>query len=170
MKLFLIIAFSFFIQFGHGQDTLKLYALIDTFSNRTNGNEFIISESMWPGEMKRLKGALKPKIVDNSGDSILLTNDELTYLNAQLELTDHFHWEQRLFKNAKIIPFDTLRHQRLYGQYWFFSKPIFIRDNSICLFYYIFYCGNTCGHSQLAFYRWRNNKWTKWIHVIGGKG
>ena len=49
---------------------------------------------------------------------------------------------------------------------FFFSKPIYIRNNSVLLAYFSWLVGNRWGgRSELCFYRKENNNWVKWIMV-----
>jgi len=51
-----------------------------------------------------------------------------------------------------------------YGKgYYSFSKPIFIRDNSICIFFFNFDCGVLCAKGELSVYKKSGNKWVKWF-------
>ncbi len=50
---------------------------------------------------------------------------------------------------------------------FFFSKPIYIRNNSILLSCFTWLVGNSWGgRSELCFYRKENNNWVKWITVM----
>lgn len=49
-----------------------------------------------------------------------------------------------------------------------FSKPIYIRNNSVCLIAMSAICGGTCGITDISFYKKVNEKWEKWINVGGG--
>ncbi|MNK69660.1 hypothetical protein D3C87_890530 [compost metagenome] len=51
-----------------------------------------------------------------------------------------------------------------YGKgYYSFSKPIFIRDNSICIFFFNYTCGVLCAKGELTVYKKSGKKWVKWF-------
>jgi methyltransferase-like protein len=49
-----------------------------------------------------------------------------------------------------------------------FNKPIYIRNNTICLVTYQAFCSKDCGRSESVFYKKENNDWIKWITVLSG--
>lgn len=128
---------------------------------------------------------------------IRLSKKERKYLFQQIEAYKDFKWNENLFPNSikikkdsmwsyiswetnilrekqknAILSKDTIALKeikkelpRVYG----FSKPIFIRNNSICLLYHFSMCGNPCGHYEINFYKKENGKWIKWIEMARGE-
>lgn len=45
------------------------------------------------------------------------------------------------------------------------SKPIFLRNGSVCLFYYSYFCGPLCGQGNLSLYKKEKGKWVRWISL-----
>jgi len=66
---------------------------------------------------------------------------------------------------------DTATVRKLRYDYTFvftFAKPVYIRDNTVCLVAFGAMCGSDCGRTETSFYRRENNEWTKWIIVSAG--
>ncbi|MGA0560135.1 hypothetical protein ACO2Q8_25965 [Larkinella sp. VNQ87] len=50
------------------------------------------------------------------------------------------------------------------NSFYSFSRPLFIRNNTLCFFYYYFTCGHNCSHGKFAVYRkTRDNAWLPWL-------
>ena len=144
----------------------------------------------------RLKEIIyKDMITDKqSGNSLKLKKDEQDYLFSQLSLRTI--WTDNIFTDSKLINSDsmwtylsqenkkrivdmnqavlskdtlTLKKLQYYYSYVFaFTKPIYIRDNTICLISFAGMCGIECGREETSFYKKENNEWTKWIIVSAG--
>jgi hypothetical protein len=145
------------------------------------------------------KGISERKIsgVDlDSKQTIKLTKREQKYLFQKIELLRTNIWKDSLFLNSERIELDTvmkyiedvrkgflkidpllcdtlvtlaMQKNRINTNVFTFSKPIFIRDNSICLIFTTFTCGKQCGKAELTFYRlWHNREWIKYIVASAG--
>lgn len=129
-----------------------------------------------------------------TGNYLTLTNAEQDYILTQLG--QQTVWSDNLFPNSKRIDADnmwtylrqmnaqralslnqaalqkdtmTVKHPRFDYPYVFsFAKPIYIRDNTVCLIAFGAMCGGECGQTETSFYRKENNEWTKWIIVTAG--
>jgi hypothetical protein len=128
-------------------------------------------------------------------NKLRLTKSEYKYLLQQVKKYENYVWDSNLFNNSKrisadsmwtyldnekrvfskirenaIMNKDTLTLRKLRYPLWVygFSKPIYFRNNNICLLYYVAMCGNPCGHDAVCFYKKEDNKWTKWIEIDGG--
>ncbi len=139
----------------------------------------------------------KDKLTDkNSKNSITLTKSEQEYLLSQLG--QRIIWNDNLFNNGKricsdsmwsflkklntervgtinqaAIDKDTLTIKKLqqlknYPFVFTFAKPIYIRNNTVCLISFGAMCGGDCGQTETSFYKKENDQWTKWIVVTGG--
>ncbi|GCC50951.1 hypothetical protein SanaruYs_11700 [Chryseotalea sanaruensis] len=110
---------------------------------------------------------------------VVLTEAEKHQIINQIDSTAHL---KRLAKTGliKLIPkkeIDSLDREfaklpidfsKTYGYYSLYSlrKPIFLRDNSLCVFYYNYRCGDLCGAMEFAIYkRDESTKWKKWIII-----
>lgn len=122
---------------------------------------------------------------------IELTKQERRYLLKQIEIARMPYWKDNLFPGSQLIleedAFDFIKkttHEYLENynkptntendrmnlvknyqrpNIYKFSKPIYLRNRSICLIYFSSICGNPCGFEELCFYKIINNAWTKWI-------
>ena len=127
-------------------------------------------------------------------NSIILTKKEQNYLLSQLR--QQVVWSANLFPNSKRIDTDSiwtflrqmnaqralsLKHAVLqkdtvtiknlrydYPYVFTFTKPIYIRDNTVCLITFFAMCGRDCGQKETSFYKKENNKWIKWVIVSAG--
>jgi hypothetical protein len=105
--------------------------------------------------------------------SLSLTDAEITYVNDQIGLLSQFKWQPGLFKRATLIHDDSLTemfkgniligwnnfHQRYGKSYYRFSKPIFLRNSSVCFFYLENSCGGLCGRGDFNIYIKRKGVW-----------
>ena len=111
---------------------------------------------------------------------IILTQDERAYIKGELNKMAAFKWEPGLLDNSKMISQDTIESvfkNRSKGWPYFynhygsglygFMKPIFIRNNSVCLFYRDHSACDLCGSGELAVYVLKNGKWKKLIMLYG---
>ncbi|MBL0049285.1 MAG: hypothetical protein IPP32_14460 [Bacteroidetes bacterium] len=141
------------------------------------------------------KGIITENSKDPKSKSITLTSEEQKYLLGQLK--QQITWADNLFLNSKLIDADsvwtyssqmstnhisavnqaillkdTLRIIELkkHNPFVFtFLRPIYLRDKSICLITFIALCGNSCGRSEMSFYKREKNDWKKWIVVSNGQ-
>jgi hypothetical protein len=49
-----------------------------------------------------------------------------------------------------------------------FSPPIFLRNKTLVIFYYLRMCGSECGLQDLSVYRLENGEYKRWLFVDGG--
>ncbi len=124
---------------------------------------------------------------------IVLTRQEKKYLFQQLELARRPYWKENIIPGSQlIIEEDAFNYIKKTTQEYLenynrptntendrmnlvknyqrpnifkFSKPIYLRNRSICLIYFASICGNPCGFEELCFYKIANNTWTKWIVI-----
>lgn len=133
-------------------------------------------------------------IYRNKVDTLVLTKGEKRFLSKELRTLESFRWGDQVIRNSKSVDRDSLdeligeirnltydsirqvsgdkeldNYVIRNGQYWgfSFSKPIFIRNGSICLFFMMNYF-NSAGSSEWAFYRKDNAVWEKWLVISGG--
>lgn len=125
--------------------------------------------------------------------SIKLTKQEQRYILNQIETLYTFTWKDGLFENSQYLDSDSVMNhlqkkrkafaekykaasdnakteliKELNRNVFYFSKPIFIRKNTICLLYNMYLCGYDCGQTELCFYKLVDGSWEKHIIVISG--
>jgi hypothetical protein len=117
------------------------------------------------------------RIYYKGGDFIQLSDSEKKYISEKYYDLKSSVWEDSLIPYSKCIKNDSSgkvltaiqnlnrsRHSKwLY--LWYFSKPIFLRNNTVCLFSVMAFNGS--GYHQTAFYKKdAEGKWNPWI-VLG---
>jgi hypothetical protein len=117
-----------------------------------------------------------PENKDNSSSwvrSLRLTDAEIQYVNVQIGLQTQFAWKPGLVKRSTVIYEDSLKaifkgniltgwnyfHQHYGKSYHRFSKPIFLRNSSVCFFYFENSCGGLCGRGLFNIYIKRKGVW-----------
>lgn len=112
-------------------------------------------------------------------DSVTFSDQEIAYLYEEIAKFSKHKWDNELLENSKVVPTDTVRKvfadwklrgwNYLYNKgihkYYTFSVPIFFRNDTYCLFYYDYGCGDLCGYGELAIYKKENNIWTYWGRI-----
>lgn len=106
-------------------------------------------------------------------DSSTFSNDELTFIKDK-QYPTLTKWTKELFTTIKIISQDTLNsifkdnskgwnlfHKNIGQSFYSFSIPIFLRNDTYCLFYTDNHCGGECGDGRLILYKKERNKWTE---------
>jgi hypothetical protein len=106
-------------------------------------------------------------------DSSTFSNDELTFIKEK-QYPKLTKWTKELFTTIKIISQDTLNsifkdnskgwnlfHKNIGQSFNSFSIPIFLRNDTYCLFYTDNHCGGECGDGRLILYKKERNKWTE---------
>ncbi len=108
-------------------------------------------------------------------------------LNATKDITK-ISWEDSLFSNSREISVDSMwsyisnRQKALsfssnstnninnivsYCSIFQFSKPIFMRNNTIAIFYFMRLCGSSCGVEDLSIYKFQNGTYERWLVIKG---
>jgi hypothetical protein len=142
-------------------------------------------------QKRNLVGITRKKI----DERIKLTKKEKRYLDSNINTLFSFCWKDSLFENSKRMPNDSMWahirrrnreatnlakeaeaagrkpiYDRVMSSSTFqFSFPVYFRDRSVFLLYFIRMCGSECGHNELAFYRLINGNYERWLLVNGGE-
>jgi hypothetical protein len=129
-------------------------------------------------------------------NSLILTKQERNLILDQLDQYKKSYWTENLFSNSILVGEDNMRGymKKVYQEYsesfnnptnsaidktniiknysrpsvFEFSLPVYIRENSICVVFLSYYCGDPCGFDELCFYKKENNTWKKYIVVYKG--
>ncbi|RYE57355.1 MAG: hypothetical protein EOP48_05965 [Sphingobacteriales bacterium] len=112
------------------------------------------------------------QLASRGRDSLILTYDERSYLIQQIGQQKSRLWKEGVIEGASLIPSDSIEmtfktarsdwnkfHQNYGKEYYSFSTPIFLRDDSLCFFYYEQYCGYDCGNAEFLVYRKVQDHW-----------
>jgi len=105
-------------------------------------------------------------------DSIILSNPEIDYVSANIKTNNDKLWAKNIMPNATYISrkkINTIFGDKSKGWDYFekkyedtfysFSKPIFLRNNSICFIYIGVGCGSLCGSASFDVYVKQDDKW-----------
>lgn len=114
-------------------------------------------------------------------DVLILNNNEIEYIYRQLKKMQKPYLKADLFDSTLIISERRLKKSfkgnvdigwaKFYKKYspngyYNFSKPIFLRNDSLCIFYYGNHCGGLCGGGGLYVYKKTENGWKSWIELF----
>ena len=152
------------------------------------GNKILIVEridSSYYNNLRRFlrKGMFIKRVTADNGETIAadtfrLTNYELAYVDSFLEKATNSIWTSDEVNNAVIIPKDSIdyilsqpaaqKESYFYNTYGdrrilFLVKPIFLRDNTICLFQHDMDCGFLCGGGDLTIYQKKGGNWERYM-------
>lgn len=97
----------------------------------------------------RNRKATKPEPI------LILTSEEKRHIKSQLQMQDSLMWGVRIIPKEKRLSLAKHGSETLFT----ISKPVFLRNNSICIFEYFYECGNRCGYGKSAVYQRVEGKW-----------
>jgi len=171
--LIFIILITFFINTVEAQNEKASYKFVRNVITSEKNEKIIYSDSITSDIINQIKDALfNPQ--HKSGFN--LNTKEKRYVKSELNKMKKFVWSDSLFKNSILIKQDSINYafgksnkSRIDGWgyfnthfgpgYYDFSKPIFIRNNTICIFYRGYHCGWLCGEGYVGIYVRKGNKW-----------
>ena len=113
-----------------------------------------------------------------TNDKLFLTDQEKGYITKELNSQRGILWTDNLLKDSKVIARDTITtiffksvkgwnyFNKSYGEiYYSFTKPIMIRDNSLCFFYIAFYKEISFAGGEFSVYKIVNGKWKYFMTI-----
>jgi hypothetical protein len=110
----------------------------------------------------------------------ILNEDERNFIKKEIEKLNSFSWTKSKIDAKTIIPIQTF--EKIFNDensiknffnrnrglvIYSFSKPIFLRNDSICIFAYAYYCGMECTAIHLSIYEKANSRWIKAALISG---
>jgi hypothetical protein len=115
----------------------------------------------------------------DSTEVLIISSQERIHIGQALTKLSSIRWSSSLFKYGKLISQDTVRaifkdrehrgwqyFKQHYGtELHEFSSPIFIRDNTLCIFYSGYTCGYECGEGALAIFKKEKKDWVLWMKL-----
>lgn len=150
---------EFFRQLGKGRDTI--YFMNEAVSeHRIKEIKKMVAKGYLTGTTNPLPKT-KPK-----GHPVTFTAKEKQFLLAELDKEATANRRQYLSANRNYILIDTFdyKKQKCYGNY---TKPIFFRNNTLCLIYTEGICGPLNGGGGWKVYRKEKGSWTQWLTMTG---
>jgi hypothetical protein len=132
-----------------------------------------VDAGMYDNMMKMSLSKRTIKDIGNAtNDKLTLTSEEIAYIKEHLTTAKNKTWNDDLFTNSTRIPTDSSHSflsQNRSRDLYLFSQPVFIRKNTIALFYVVHLCcGGIYGPVDLSFYRRNGKTWQRWIRIDGG--
>lgn len=110
-----------------------------------------INEPANQSRIRFLKDSLK-------SETIKFTAEEKLLIKGHIEMPGKT-WLTRNFENVTITTRPDTIYTKSDYKLFNFSRPVFLRSNSICVFYQQSSCGGLCGHANLGLYRKLNGRW-----------
>ncbi|RYE32416.1 MAG: hypothetical protein EOP42_09455 [Sphingobacteriaceae bacterium] len=176
MKYLVMFYCLFFVTSSYSQSIKNSITVLQEFF--ADKLPITYSDTVHQYDLKYLKSALIKDTLnsnfffgkkDNS-KQLILTKDEKKYLLGKIDEQQGFIWPHSLFKGDQKSLVEqknsTSKFKNFFQSIYSFSKPIFIRNDTICIFYYGYYCGGECGKGSIEIYHKINEKWTTWISII----
>ncbi|MDB5159272.1 MAG: hypothetical protein JWR50_3979 [Mucilaginibacter sp.] len=114
-------------------------------------------------------------------DSLVLSDKEVSYVLSELEKMRNYKWSDGLLPDSKVIPIDTITkiskafREKAWGHFnemgiygiLTISRPVFLRNDTICLFYFSENCGPDCAGGHFTVYKKVKGYWAQWIELYG---
>ncbi len=101
---------------------------------------------------------------NNPEQQLILTDHERKYVLQEIAKQTGSVWPENLFPNSSRREYAKVMGVAVGGpRIYSFSQPIFIRENSVCICYYAYYCGMECGQGAVEVYHKIDLKWKRWI-------
>lgn len=141
---------------------------------------YVDSAASFDNDIIKILDADTIKTLEAGAKLFLVTKEEHAYIKKQIDSMKLFAWNEALFKRSKLIREDSLRSifknpdsyqasKNFYTQYgngyYSFSKPIFLRNSTLCIFYSYYSCGGmvACGGYNLTIYKRAKGHWVRWL-------
>jgi hypothetical protein len=157
------------------QDTAKVY-YEDSVARLVRG------VSVYQRQLLKKRKYSSYNVYNLNGNKIVLTRREKGYINKELLKMRSEVWPVNLFANSVRVPSDSAwqyirqlarqnfagGRQSRYQQLWSFSRPIYLRNNTICLFSWTYICHSSCGEQEILFYK-KNaaGRWERYVFLDG---
>ncbi|NUY82752.1 hypothetical protein HUK80_17750 [Flavobacterium sp. MAH-1] len=175
--------------------SILLISLNISFSQNQDDNKIIIDNllkdgSYGDGEL-RIIPKLEKKIVEfelenlknnkeffspiDKSDRISITKEEQKKIIQEIQMQYGKTLDTKLFSSNKWISIDYIKsyleektEYNNSNRVMMISKPVYIRNNTICVVYFMHLCCGSGGQTSLWFYKKENGNWDKWIPISQG--
>lgn len=173
LLIFLLFSLSCFCSYGQNDKLAKQF-IRSLFEQK----KIIYTSSVTDETIKEITAALKPDMIYSNiyilgkvSDSIMFSKEEKSYINNQIEILKSNKWTSGLVENSTFIDSAALKKiiigvdgwknfHKHYGTFIYrFSKPIFLRNNTMCIFYFGYFCDGLCGYKNLSIYSKKGDQW-----------
>ena len=159
------------------EDSTLMEFLENVIKRKSDSSMICYTSKLHPGmyDFMMEKILIKRKIRDISKlnkDKFILTSQEIKLLKSDMTEAKEQTWKEDLFLKSKRIQADSIQSFLVSDQnkeLFIFSKPSFIRNNTVAFFYVVHLCcGGIYGPVDLSFYKKETSGWKRWIRIDGG--
>ncbi|SKA14755.1 hypothetical protein [Sediminibacterium ginsengisoli] len=153
------------IQHTTDETSMAIDFIKQAMAEKMSGKEFILSGK--PRNMEEFT-CLENLMEDTAGFSAA----ERRQIRKQVSHPGITAWTGDMFPQARILNADTIKaafmerdkswpyfHKQYGKSYYQVSVPIFLRNNTLCLFYTDYNCGPLCGQGAWVLYKKTGDKW-----------
>lgn len=185
-KIILFLLFCWLTQSANAQVDTDI-STIFTSIIKTKRKPIVLPEldtfSVW-----RIKEELKPNIyiIDlkqmifeerntdtlNKVDTLKITIPERVYIDSCLAALLTFQWTKPRLEGIGLSAFTlpgTEKAKKIVPRWrkgtYTLMPPIFIRNNSLCFFFYRYSCGPLCANGSLSIWKKQNKRWVYWWNI-----
>jgi hypothetical protein len=117
--------------------------------------------------------------LDCKKNKVVFSEREKKYIKKELEKMKNRVWPKNIFSNSILISRDTIStlnkkshlpqfdfFSRYPHGYSFFSRPIFLRNGSLCIIYSGYNCAYSCFDDNLLIFRKEGEGWIELISLV----
>jgi hypothetical protein len=181
MKQFLLYILSFILglpSFAQGDPTT--FIIEDAIQSRKGISRIVYMDSSFNyyGPIRRIanRGRIKG-LRDTTKVVLRLSDREIKSLEVALKKEKRIAWLTNMFENSIMIKEDSIRslfnpnkgrayfEKHFAKKYFYFSKPVFIRNKPIAIFRVAEMYGPTAGNDLLYFYQKTAGNWKQYMVV-----
>ena len=107
-------------------------------------------------------------------DTLVFSVTDRALLQREMKSLKSQNLPDQCFEGGKMLSTDSLKlyakdnldfwgnlAKNKMNSFWMFSRPIFLRDQTICVFNYSNYCGFKCAYGKTAVYEKRHGRWRR---------
>ena len=139
-----------------------IYSFLTDITDGTFPKPCLGFDSIPGSVITMLKTALAKKSFSDHAKTITLTKSEIDSIKSCLQSLDP-GWLTKNFGNTILAGPGSRTKPR--GISYQFSKPVFLRNNQICLFYFGLVCPG-CSQQKFSFYIHQKGKWTSYLTIL----
>ncbi len=172
-----------------GQDKEQIQFIESYFSksNFSRPDKLVYGKGLWKFEIEDILKSLAKDTIFSLGykyesvdNLLILSKEDKKQIDSQLDSLSSDNWYESLhLENAQAVSQDSIKaifantpdlgwqyFRTKYGkELYHFSKPVLLRNNTLCLFYYSNACGSLCGEGYLTLFRKEQGSWVKWFII-----
>jgi hypothetical protein len=193
MKTLVFITLMLFPSLSFSQLDTESQLFFDGFFGALKSKDIVIfSDEINKGDLKKMMDAVSSKTIHlyrlvltsktspslKSRDTISLSIEEKKYLLKELNKMSAKFWFSNISPSTRLISEDSINttfknivvgwtdfHKRYGSCYYRFSKPIFIRGNSLCFFYHSVYVDFLNAEGVFGLYKKENGVWKYYMTI-----